>query len=56
MLDSSLDLSLNKSVLGFRFVWCSCALRFSDVPGLLGSAGLKVSSLPPFRHRVLIRL
>jgi hypothetical protein len=44
------------SALGFRMGWCSNALCFSDAPGLLRSAGLKVSGLPPFGHRLLIRL
>ncbi|KAK2409976.1 hypothetical protein QL285_045371 [Trifolium repens] len=44
------------SALGFRMGWCSNALCFSVAPGLLRSAGLKVSGLPPFGHRLLIRL
>jgi hypothetical protein len=56
MLGLSLNLGSNTSVLGFWLCWCSCALRFSDVPGLLRSTGLKSSGLSRLRHRLLIRL
>jgi hypothetical protein len=48
-LDTSDDLGLITSVLGFRLFWCSCTFWFSDVSGLLRSAGFKASSLPPLR-------
>jgi hypothetical protein len=35
VLGLSLNLGSNTSVLDFWLCWCSCALRFSDVPDLL---------------------
>jgi hypothetical protein len=55
VLDSSLDLSSNTSVLGFWLYWCSCVLWFSVAPGLLRSAGLKGSGLPPLQLHLLFR-
>jgi hypothetical protein len=56
VLDSSHDLGSSASFLWNWLCWCSCAFCFSDVPGLLRSAGLKASGVPLFRYRLLIRL
>jgi len=55
VLDTSLDLGSNTSILWNRLSWCSCAW-LTGVSGLLRSACIKTSGMPPLRYWLLLHL